>query len=48
MGAMLCDLAIVNYQDLIGVLNGIQAMGNHQQGLTFYQLRDGLLNIRYP
>ena len=45
MGAMLCDLAVVNYQDLISVLDGIQAVGNHQQGLTFYQLRDGLLNI---
>ena len=47
MGAMLCDLAVINYQDLISVLDGIQAVGNHQQGLTFYQLRDRLLNIAF-
>ena len=47
MGAMLCDLAVINYQDLISVLDGIQTVGNHQQGLTFYQLRNGLLNIAF-
>ena len=34
VGAMLCDLAVVNYQDLIGILDGIQTVSNHKQGLT--------------
>ena len=37
VGAMLCDLAVVNYQDLIGILDGIQTVSNHKQGLTLYQ-----------
>lgn len=44
---MLCDLAVVNYQDLIGILDGIQAVSNHKQGLTLYQLRNSLLNIAF-
>lgn len=45
MGAMLRDLSVVNDQNLIGILDGVQTVGDDQQGLTLYQLRDGLLNV---
>lgn len=45
MGAMLRDLSVTDDQNLVGVLDGIQTVGNDQQGLTLYQFGDSLLNI---
>ena len=45
MGAMLRDMSVTDDQNLVGVLDGIQTVGNDQQGLTLYQFGDSLLNI---
>ena len=37
MGAMLRDMSVTDDQNLVGVLDGIQTVGNDQQGLTLYQ-----------
>ena len=37
MGAMLRDLSVVNDQNLIGILDGVQTVGDDQQRLTLYQ-----------
>lgn len=34
MGAMLRDLSVVNDQNLIGILDGVQTVGDDQQRLT--------------
>ena len=43
--AGLNDAPLVNNQDLIGVANGIEPVGNDQQGLAPAQLGDGLLDV---
>ena len=45
VGPLLCDPAVVDDQDLIGVLDGVQAMGDHEEGLPLHQLGNGLLEI---
>mgnify|MGYP001046906063 CR=1 FL=1 len=45
MSAMLRDPSVADDQNLVGVLDGVQTVGDDQQGLTLYQLRDGLLNV---
>ena len=45
MVAGLDDAPLVDDQDLIGVANGIEPVGNDQQGLTPAQLGDGLLDV---
>ena len=43
--AGLNDAPLVDNQDLIGVTNGIEPVGNDQQGLAPAQLGDGLLDV---
>src|SRR5699024_920435 len=43
--AGLDDAPLVDNQDLIGVTNGIEPVGNDQQGLAPAQLGDGLLDV---
>ena len=45
MVAGLNDAPLVDNQDLIGVTNGIEPVGNDQQGLAPAQLGDGLLDV---
>ena len=47
MRALLCNLAVVNDQNLIGILDGIQTVGDYEKCLALYQFRDGLLNIAF-
>ena len=45
MSAMLRDPSVADDQNLVGVLDGVQTVGDDQQGLTLYQFGDSLLNI---
>ena len=45
VGAGLGNLAVCNYQDLIGVPDGIQPVGNDKQCLSLAQFADGLLDV---
>ena len=45
MGAPLSDLSIGYDEDLIRVPDGVQPVGDDQQGLALHQFRDGLLDV---
>ena len=45
MDAPLDDLPFRHHKDLIGVADGVQPVGDDQQGLALAQLADRLLNI---
>ena len=45
MGALLRDLAVVDDQNLIGILDGVQPVGNDKQSLSFDQFRNGFLDV---
>lgn len=45
MGAGLGDPAVRDHQDLIGIPDGVQPVGNDKQSLALAQLADGLLDV---
>ena len=45
MGALLRDLAVVDDQNLIGILDGVQPVGNDKQSFAFDQFRNGFLDV---
>ncbi len=45
MGALLDDVAGVDNEDLVGVLDGAEAVGNDEAGLALHQAPDGLLYL---
>ena len=45
VGAGLDDPAVRDHQDLVGVPDGVQPVGNDKQSLALAQFADGLLNV---
>ena len=45
VGAGLGDPAVRDHQDLVGVPDGVQPVGNDKQCLSLAQLADGLLDV---
>lgn len=45
MGALLRNLAVVDDQNLIGVPDGIQPVGNDKQSLSFDQFKNRFLDV---
>ena len=45
MGAPLDDFAVIDHQDLVGVLHGLQPVGDHDDGLLPGQRLDGLRQL---
>ncbi len=47
MGSTFCDLSIGNDQNLIGMADGVQPVGDDQQSFTPAELTDGFLDAAF-